>query len=377
MTFHFGIPLGLLSTAITTFAASATPALWEHSPVQKAEPVLFLKKDADTRPAGRLLYKPAKLLRAYLPDQNFPVADFEIRDREIIYTGTGKFPALLETELFPEHKDADGNTPPRSIGSHIDGKHRLFFTGGSPFLNNNQICFDYEMAAGEKWDPAAAPPPVSQAKNLPHFHAKLAAKADIIIGIVGDSISAGCDASGKLRVAPNLPPFVQQFADHIARKSGCKVTVDNKSYGGAGSSYAMTRVRELAGKKPTLLIIGFGMNDASGKYPAPAFAQMIKAAVDAMKKLSPETEYILISGMAANPCWNAAREKYHHQYDTVLKNMAGEHIAVADVLTPWLHLADRKGFMSLTSNGVNHPNDYGHRLYADVLMDTVMGNPKN
>ncbi|RRJ97388.1 hypothetical protein Ga0100231_002250 [Opitutaceae bacterium TAV4] len=27
----------------------------------------------------------------------------------------------------------------------------------------------------------------------------------------------------------------------------------------------------------------------------------------------------------------------------------------------------RKGFLSVTGNGVNHPNDYGHRLYADVL----------
>ena len=33
----------------------------------------------------------------------------------------------------------------------------------------------------------------------------------------------------------------------------------------------------------------------------------------------------------------------------------------------WRKLLERKDFYDLTGNGVNHPNDYGHRVYATVL----------
>jgi len=33
----------------------------------------------------------------------------------------------------------------------------------------------------------------------------------------------------------------------------------------------------------------------------------------------------------------------------------------------------RKRFVDLTGNGVNHPNDYGHALYADVVTAAILG----
>jgi hypothetical protein len=37
-------------------------------------------------------------------------------------------------------------------------------------------------------------------------------------------------------------------------------------------------------------------------------------------------------------------------------------------------VAARKTYLSLTGNGLNHPNDFGHRLYADVVL-AVIGGP--
>jgi acyl-CoA thioesterase-1 len=42
--------------------------------------------------------------------------------------------------------------------------------------------------------------------------------------------------------------------------------------------------------------------------------------------------------------------------------------AVADVTTLWADLLKRKSFADLTGNGVNHPNDFGHRFYAQVIL---------
>ena len=34
----------------------------------------------------------------------------------------------------------------------------------------------------------------------------------------------------------------------------------------------------------------------------------------------------------------------------------------------WQTLLARKHYLDMTGNGVNHPNDYGHRLYAQVIL---------
>jgi hypothetical protein len=49
--------------------------------------------------------------------------------------------------------------------------------------------------------------------------------------------------------------------------------------------------------------------------------------------------------------------------------MREKGIAVADVTSLWTKALERKTFYDLTGNGVNHPNDFGHRLYAHVLIE--------
>jgi hypothetical protein len=30
--------------------------------------------------------------------------------------------------------------------------------------------------------------------------------------------------------------------------------------------------------------------------------------------------------------------------------------------------------MSLTGNGLNHPNDFGHRIYANIMINAILNN---
>jgi hypothetical protein len=48
--------------------------------------------------------------------------------------------------------------------------------------------------------------------------------------------------------------------------------------------------------------------------------------------------------------------------------MATPGVAVADVTTPWLKLLETKAFADVSGNNVNHPNDFGHRLYAHTIL---------
>lgn len=116
------------------------------------------------------------------------------------------------------------------------------------------------------------------------------------------------------------------------------------------------------------------MNDASGGYPAEKYAQTIRSLISIVRAKSPATECLLVSGMDANPEWSKAAPELHAAYHKQLQMLCEEIPATAlcDVYTPWQILAARKGFHSLTGNGVNHPNDYGHRLYADSVLQAIL-----
>ncbi|MEI7733536.1 MAG: hypothetical protein WCO56_28460 [Verrucomicrobiota bacterium] len=43
--------------------------------------------------------------------------------------------------------------------------------------------------------------------------------------------------------------------------------------------------------------------------------------------------------------------------------------------TLWSQMMERKRYHDLTGNGVNHPNDFGHRLYAQVLLGLLLSEP--
>jgi hypothetical protein len=47
-------------------------------------------------------------------------------------------------------------------------------------------------------------------------------------------------------------------------------------------------------------------------------------------------------------------------------------VLLADVTTIWQGLLERKSVYDLTGNGINHPNDFGHRVYADVVLSLLV-----
>ncbi len=44
-----------------------------------------------------------------------------------------------------------------------------------------------------------------------------------------------------------------------------------------------------------------------------------------------------------------------------MKTLSGDGIAMADVTEVWNRMLQRKLDLDLTGNGLNHPNDFGHR----------------
>lgn len=81
----------------------------------------------------------------------------------------------------------------------------------------------------------------------------------------------------------------------------------------------------------------------------------------------PQAEFILVATMLANPDWTALRHERFPEYRDALASLRGPGVELADLSSVWAELHRHKRDADLTGNGVNHPNDFGHRIYAQVL----------
>ena len=78
--------------------------------------------------------------------------------------------------------------------------------------------------------------------------------------------------------------------------------------------------------------------------------------------------------MSGNPLWIPTVPGNDEIYANNIRSFvakANENIALADVAKAWKLFLTRKNFYDLTGNGVNHPNDYGHRIYASVILELL------
>ncbi len=80
--------------------------------------------------------------------------------------------------------------------------------------------------------------------------------------------------------------------------------------------------------------------------------------MEAIRKDSPETEFVLVASMLGNAEWGMAMEQFPLYRDS-LQELCGQGIVLADMTSIWEELLKRKTFYDLTGNGVNHPNDLG------------------
>ena len=56
------------------------------------------------------------------------------------------------------------------------------------------------------------------------------------------------------------------------------------------------------------------------------------------------------------------------EYRNVLARMVDQGVALADVTRLWRELLARNSPYDLSGNGWNHPNDFGHRVYAQTIL---------
>jgi lysophospholipase L1-like esterase len=193
----------------------------------------------------------------------------------------------------------------------------------------------------------------------------------IKIVMLGDSISTGADASALSKLAPNQLGYPDLVASGIESRFGVKATLKNISVGGMDSAWGAKQTGKVIEEKPDLLLVAFGMNDASGRRNPEDFIKFTRAIYEPVRAALPECAVILISSMTANSEWTHAAPDLYPVYSAELAKLVAPSVAFADVTTTWSAIVDRKKHMDLSGNGLNHPNDYGHRIYSEVILAVI------
>ena len=329
------------------------------------ESVLFIKgKDGPAR--ARLLYDVDKVTAVRGADgRTMFEAGRDFRPLEdgsgLELTADSRIPFLSESDLFRPKGS------PMSIGHKAgDPETSVLFDNGH-FFHDHQVEVSYVPRA-PKWD---AYHPAFAGDRLPRTLAKLKAKEPITLVVSGDSISEGYNASKFTKTSPFQPAYPELTAMQLERSYGSKVDLHNLAIAGWSAARGAADLDQVLKLKPDLIVIAYGMNDVNGRNPE-AFQGVIKGMLDRIKEADAATEVVLVATMTGNPDWFATPAEMFPAYRDALKALEGPGVVLADVTSVWRRLLERKRLHDLTGNGVNHPNDYGHRVYAQTLLGLLV-----
>ncbi len=237
------------------------------------------------------------------------------------------------------------------------------------FFAENQVNISYEHPLLENQNSY----PQYAGATLIETSKRLLARKPISILLMGDSISEGYNASAFIVYPPNTPSYPTLVVKSLRRVFGGRVVVDNRSHAGWRADQGLAQINDekLLDKRPDLVILAYGMNDALSISPQ-TFGKTIARMIASFRHVSPQTEFLLISPMLPNPDWAIAPPSRFFALRDELAHLEAPGVALVDMTSIWATLLERKSFYDMTGNGVNHPNDFGHSLYAQAIISTLV-----
>ena len=328
------------------------------------ESLFFIRETPLAFPSARLLFPPAgpvQITSASRVIQYAHGGDYLVEaDTGIVTLPAGsRIPFKEQADLYPGISQE--HCMPHKRGEEQVG---LYFGEGHLF-HDQQLEASYDHHSS--WQGFV---PQGQLDRLPRTARKLQGPGPLIISIIGDSISTGCNASGLTGALPGMPPYPELWAEAIRRRRTGEVVLKNHAVSGTGMKYGLKVVDEVMNDAPDLVVIAYGMNDV-GFTPIEDFVAQTAGILKVIKERNQETETILVACMLGNPEWVYTPLENFFLFRDALESLCKPGVALADLTSLWADLLRVKSYYDLTGNGVNHPNDFAHRVHAQVLLDLL------
>jgi lysophospholipase L1-like esterase len=327
---------------------------------------LFFVGD-DERATATLLFPPERIVSVTSATGEIEFDDG--RDYLVDYTSGcitrlagSRIPFTSHAELYPP-LTGPRSSPMRRRDSSASG---LMAADGDVF-HRRQVTATYAHRP-HLWH---GPIPRFAGRALSKTFDRLTGSKRLTMCLMGDSISEGYNASGFIGVAPLQPPFGRLVADGIERAHGASVSFHNFGVAGSTADNGVWATAPVSRVQPDLVLIAYGMNDA-GYASAADFTGRIQKIMSQIRGGAPAAEFVLVAPMLPHPEWDYVIEGRILEYRDGLARLCGDGVVIADVTSLWSALLARKSQYDLSGNGINHPNDFGHRLYAQTILGLLV-----
>ena len=324
--------------------------------------------------------------------------DYVIEDGKIKITEDSSIPVITRAVYynFPTHELIN-------ITAKYEGKNVNIYWGEGKPMTDYQMNVTYTHES--RWEGFVSE---SNMEVYANFIQKLVNGEDVTLFFYGDSITHGASASFIDRYAPwqysysllftqalaDLYGYTVKFvntgmqgapivpdADYVAGDRGT-ITYVNPSVGGWTSqngkdnisTYVTPFVEEYG---CDLFLIAYGMND--GGSSARTVARNMEAVLDAVLEKDPDCSLMFVSTMVPNPNATNGWYGYQDKQEADLLKTAAKYVkngtpcAVACVTSASKAVLEHKEFQDYSGNNINHPNDFFCRVYAQVILQTLIG----
>ncbi|MBM3953487.1 MAG: hypothetical protein FJ309_02495 [Planctomycetes bacterium] len=267
----------------------------------------------------------------------------------------------------PPILDADRYLP---AGAEHSYRHRT----GQPDINllyrPGRWFHDRDVEITYRRVPGPAPDVVHG--HLPRTRARLGTAGGLVVAVSGDSIATGLDASATTATAPLQPGWADLVVAWLRVHAAADVTLVNRAVAGWSVANGVADADALLDARPDLVIVAYGMNDVGRRDPD-WFRGQTTALVARCRERLPDCEVLLVASMLGNDEWVHTPREMFPRYRDELRSLVAPGVALVDMTTVWEeHLRSKETF-DLTGNGLNHPNDHGHRLYAQGILEALAG----
>ncbi|MDG2391091.1 MAG: SGNH/GDSL hydrolase family protein [Planctomycetaceae bacterium] len=369
-----GLLLCVLNSAL---ADEPTKPEWKYAPellrpfwqgdVVEGESVLFIRNEKTGEARASVLFPTSKVLavRNSVGDVTFEQGKdyfWNANSREIVLP-----PGSRIVSQTPQKMRRPAKSQKYAL-THRDGNGEIFFAGRLEYAEmQTLITYRHEPGLWKSSHPKFDP------KQLPHSVARLTSRQPLTIVTLGDSISTGANASGIYDAAPYQPGYPELVRRELTERFGGDVVMKNLSVGGTDTGWGLTQIDKVVEAEPNLVILAFGMNDSAGRS-VESYQKTTRSMIQNIRQKLPECEIILVASMLGNRDWVTLNHEVFPQYRDALAELIEPGIALADLTSIWTEFLNRKKDWDQTGNGVNHPNDFGHRVYAQVIT-TLLGPP--
>ena len=224
--------------------------------------------------------------------------------------------------------------------------------------------------------------------NAQSFVNKVKQDKEATIMFYGDSITHGSCASGTAfggLVNPYLPRWSELVCEWLSQNYQANVKCLNKAQGGWTTKQGLDNF--IGGENRIgpyldeidMLVIAFGANDPI--ITDELYKSQIKGMVDMYLERQPEGSIVLVSPFVFNQQtsnWFINQWRFEGLLEEIKAEYAANgisnNISVAKVYSFFKGICDTgKRSRDYLGNNINHPNDYGVRLYAQVALKTICG----